>query len=175
MQQIINTYRQFVPAMRFAGIKYHDEDRFDGTFAFKWQEWFKMERFSELESLLTSGFKRSYEDHDASIGLMRQKEGEPFEYWIGMFLPEDSAVPDGFDFIDFPASHLGVCWVHGTEDDVYCKEDKCAQKLEAGGFRIMNDEKGARWFFERYVCPRFTSPDESGKVVLDICYFVREE
>ncbi len=33
---------------------------------------------------------------------------------------------------------------------------------------------GAFWFFERYQCPRFTTPDEKGNVILDMCYFVKE-
>ena len=30
-------------------------------------------------------------------------------------------------------------------------------------------------FFERYVCPRFTEPDEAGRVIVDYCFYVRPE
>ena len=35
------------------------------------------------------------------------------------------------------------------------------------------DEQGAWWFFERYACPRFTTPDENGAVILDIGHYVK--
>jgi len=40
MPQIIKTYRQSVPAMRFIGKKYGFEDRVDGHFGALWQQWF---------------------------------------------------------------------------------------------------------------------------------------
>jgi len=36
--------------------------------------------------------------------LMRCKDGEPFEYWIGMFMPANTVVPEGFAYVDFPQS-----------------------------------------------------------------------
>ena len=114
-----------------------------------------------------------YEDGDAYLGLMRWKEKEPFEYRIGMFLPENTPVPDRFTYIDFQKSELGVCWVYGKEEDVYLNEGKCAEKLTNEGIEIVTDEKGALWLFERYVCPRFTTPDDKGNIILDICYFVK--
>lgn len=159
--------------MRFIGIKYGDKDRINGGFASKWEEWFEEKRFNELESLMSSDFMLAYEDFNTNIGLMRWKDGEEFEYWIGLFLPQDTVAPNGYDYIDFPASNLGVCWLHGSVPEVYGKERKCAEKLSEEGYEIIQDEKGAWWFFERYGCPRFTNPDENGKVILDICHFVK--
>jgi hypothetical protein len=51
--------------------------------------------------------------------------------------------------------------------------DKCAEKLKEKGIEIVPDEKGALWFFERYGCPRFTTPDDKGNIIIDICYFVK--
>lgn len=104
---------------------------------------------------------------------MRWKEGEAFEYWIGMFLPEGTVPPKGYDYIDFSASNLGVCWLQGKEPEIYGKEEECANKLSEEGYAIVTDEAGAWWFFERYGCPRFTKPDENGNVILDICHFVK--
>ena len=53
------------------------------------------------------------------------------------------------------------------------KEGECAETLNEAGMEIERGENGASWFFERYGCPRFTSPDDSGKIILDICYFVK--
>lgn len=172
MTEIIKTYRQSVPALRFVGIKYGDADRVNGGFGAKWGEWFEKKRFDELEK--SRGGAPGFEDSGAYIGLMRWMEGEPFEYWIGIFFPEGAAVPAGYIFVDFPASDLGVAWIKGKENDVYMKEELCGQSCEKAGMRIIPDENGAYWFFERYTCPRFTSPDENGEIILDICHFVEK-
>ena len=104
---------------------------------------------------------------------MRYKEGEEFEYWIGMFLPENAQVEDGFDYVDFPSSNLGVCYVQGMEWEIYGQEERCAEHLVKEGYDIKKDDKGALWFFERYGCPRFTTKNEKGQVILDICHFTK--
>lgn len=172
MAEVIKVYRQSVPAMRFIGKKYRDDDRIDGNFGAKWGEWFSNDWFTVIEKQIGTSIKGVYEDGDAYIGLMRWKEGDPFEYWIGRFTPEATPVPDGFGYIDFPKSELGVCWVYGKEGDVYCKEDKCAVKLGEDGYKIISDRNGAWWFFERYGCPRFTTPDDQGNIVLDSCHYI---
>ncbi len=98
---------------------------------------------------------------------------EPFEYWIGMFAPPDVQAPEGFSFIDFPQTHLGVCWIYGEEGETHGMTRECAPKLMSEGIEIMPDEKGAVWSFENCTCPRFTTPDEKGKVILDYCYIVK--
>jgi len=170
--EITKVYSQTVPAMRFIGKKYTDNDRIDGNFSAKWDEWFKNDWFAVIEKCINTRLDEVYQDGDAYIGLMRWKKGEPFEYWIGIFTPENTQVPEGFEHVDFPKSKLGVCWVYGKDGDVYCKEDKCAEKLGEEGYKIIPDEKGAYWFFERYCCPRFTTPDEQGNIVLDICHYI---
>lgn len=170
MAKIIRTYRQKVPAMRFIGRKYLDADRVDGTFAAHWGEWFKQGWFEKLQS--TFDPKALYEDGDATVGLMRWKEEEPFEYWIGVFCPEGTPVPEGFLSVDFPPATLGVAWVYGKEPEIYGQEYECAETLKKQGMEIISDEAGAYWFFERYTCPRFTTPDEDGNVILDICQYV---
>lgn len=170
MPEIIKTYTQTVPAMRFIGKKYGDEDRVNGGFGKLWSEWLSNGWFEVLQT--TCGSENVYEDGDATIGLMRWKEGEPFEYWIGVFCPRDSVVPEGHAHVDFPESEFSVTWLYGKEEELFGQEQKCAERLEKKGYRVIPDELGAYWFFERYVCPRFTTPDEHGNVVLDICHFI---
>ena len=43
MAQIIKTYRQSVPAMRFIGKKYEDGDRVNGGFGKQWGDGFPMD------------------------------------------------------------------------------------------------------------------------------------
>ena len=167
MADIIKTYEQNVGAMRFVGKKYGDGDRVNGTFGAKWGECFDNGWFGEIEKQISGKLKEIYEDGDAYIGLMRGGHGEPFEYWIGCFMPENTVVPEGFEYVDFPESSLGVCWVYGKEDEVYCLEGQCGERLERDGFEI-----NYGWCFERYACPRFTTPDEKGNVILDICFYI---
>lgn len=173
MHAIVKSYSQFIPETRFIGIKYGDEDRINGGFGCKWGDWFENGRFIKLEKLLNDKFKSEYVDADAYIGLMRWKDGDPFQYWIGMFMPVGTEVPEGYDFIDMPKAKLGVCWLHGLEGELYCNEDKCAERLIKDGYEINHDKDGAWWFFERYGCPRFTTKDEEGKVILDICHYIK--
>jgi len=52
-------------------------------------------------------------------------------------------------------------------------EEECAKELVSKGFEIIPDKKGVYWFFERYGCPRFTTPDDKGNVILDICHYIK--
>lgn len=168
MAEIIKTYKQNIKAMRFIGKRYDDHDRVNGTFGAKWKEWFENGWFGMMECQAGGRLKDVYEDGDAYIGLMRGGGNVPFEYWIGCFVPADTMVPEGFDCIDFPAGELGVCWVYGKENEVYFQEVQCGKRLEQDGFQICYD-----WCLERYVCPRFTTPDDNGNIILDICFFIQ--
>lgn len=170
--RIIRIYTQHMPACRFVGKKYGDADRINGNFGAKWSEFFDHGWFGMLEQAAQWPVDEGYEDGGAYVGLMRVKDGEPFEYWVGMFLPENTPVPEGFEFRDFEESELGVGWVYGPEWDLYGHESEVAEKLGEEDIRRQNDEAGACWFFERYGCPRFTIPDEKGNVILDIGFFV---
>ena len=170
--EIIKTYTQDVPALRFIGKKYGDKDRVNGGFGKFWDEWFKNGWFEKIENLANKNLKSIYEDGDAYIGLMRVKCDEPFEYWIGIFMPAGTAAPEGFEHVDFGKAKLGVCWVYGSQNEIYMQEEKCRKRLEEEGLKAVKDPNGAFWFMERYGCPRFTTPDEKGKIILDICWHV---
>lgn len=172
MAEIIKTYRQSVPALRFVGKKYGDEHRVNGNFGMLWDEWFANGWFEKLEKECEIA---TCEDGDAYIGLMRWKEGEPFEYWIGIFCKSTTKIPEGFSSVDFPESDLGVAWVYGKPNEIYGFCDQSAEKCKNQGFKIIPDADGAYWFFERYSCPRFTTPDEKGNIILDICHFIEKQ
>lgn len=170
MAEFVKVSRQAVPAQRFIGKQYGDADRVDGSFGQAWGAFFENGWMATLDALIP---KDAFEDAGAHIGLMRWKDGEPFEYWIGMFTPAGTAVPEGMDCVDFEASALGVVWVQGPEDTLYMQEEKCAGLVEQAGYKIIDDDKGAWWFFERYACPRFTTPNDKGEVILDICHYIK--
>ena len=167
MAEIIKAYKQAFPAMRFIGKKYSDGSH--------WGEWFENDWFTVVENSMGGEVMvhQVYEDGDAYIGLMRTKEGEPFEYWIGEFVLPDTIVPEGFLFIDFPESELGVTWIYGQESEVFGIEGECYDKITQAGMQIKSAPDGATWAFERYGCPRFTTPDENGNIILDYCFFVK--
>jgi len=170
--EIIKTYVQEIPATRFIGKKYGDADRMNGGFGNQWDEWWGKGLFAPIEKA-AGDVSSLFEDADATIGLMRWKKDEPFEYWIGKFTPADTVVPEGYSFVDFPASKFGVCWYYGEFDTLFGQEHLAANRLGEQGQKVIGDEKGAFWFFERYASPRFTVPDEKGNVVLDIVHFVK--
>lgn len=168
MPEIKRVYRQSMPKMKLVGKCYREEDKANGTFGNKWGEWFENDWFSPLK-MQDAG--EPFADCDAFIGLCRVKEGEPFQYWIGVFLPVGFPVPEGYDSVTLEAGDIGVAWVYGKEPDIYtcC----CLERLGENGMEWAADRDGVRWCFERYVCPRFTSPDELGNVILDMCYYVK--
>lgn len=167
MAEIIRVYKEHLPRLRFIGKRYTNADRIGGSYGARWGEWFQKGWFETLEK---SGNDENIEN--GYIGLMRCgcDFENTFEYWIGAFLPADTTVPDGYDFIDLDESDIGVCWIKGQEDDgsIYGMHDACVAKLqqnEMGNFK--NDNENRICFFERYNCPRFTEKDEQGNVILD--------
>lgn len=173
MAKIIKTYTQKMPAVRFIGKRFGDEDRVGGNFGKYWGDAFAENWFGTIEEAAGGADKCAalYEDGDAYIGLMRAGNGIHFEYWVGMFTPAGTPVPEGFDYVDFDESELGVAWIKGKQDtgDIYGKESLCMNEMVKAG--ITFSERDVWWFFERYGCPRFTNPDENGEVILDICFF----
>ena len=159
MAEIIKTYRQPVGASRFVGKKYTAEDFKESSIFEKWGEWFQSGWFDTLEALGDVG--------EGQIGLMRIHEGA-HEYYIGYFMPVETAPPLGFIHIDFPPGELGVCWVQGQQNEIYGQESRCKEKLNEEGITVPI----SGWHFERYNCPRFTQPDGQERVILDVCFIL---
>lgn len=167
--EIVKVYKESMPPVKLIGKRYtnHDRDE-DGTFASYWQQCFQ----EGWPALLEQG-RRIPGVSDDLIGAMRivGDEGD-LEYWIGALLAPDAEPPAGFEAADIPAGELGVCWLYGNEKggELYGME---ASELTMAAIA----EKGwsfseTAWFFERYNCPRFTKPDETGHVILDICVYL---
>lgn len=166
MAEIIKVYREPIPAMRFIGKKYPNFGHWGEFFANGW--------FDAIEAAMggTDSILKIWKNGGAYVGLERRKDGEPFLYCLGMFTPAGTAVPEGFDFIDFPSGALGTCLIYGTEKEVHRVKGK-KSALAENGLEIVTDGDGAVWSFENCICPRYTTPDEHGNVILDYCYFVK--
>lgn len=151
--KILEIKKENCPAARLIGKKYVN--------GVNWSEWWENNWFSILEknqSLLVNG--------DAYLSAVRIVNGMP-EYWIGMLFPVTTEVPEGFEHIDIEPLDYAVCYLYDNEDSnaFYTMEthNMCLEELKAHHIKRKEDN----WCFERYSCPRFTTPDETGNVILD--------
>jgi hypothetical protein len=167
--EVVKVYKQEVPALRFIGKKYGNNNEDIGKI---WGDWWDNGWFEIIEKQIDFKMNTVFENGDATIGLMRFKENEPFEYWIGKFMPIGTNVPDGFEYRDFIEGSLGVCLLNGKWENLFGQEGMCGHKLVEQGYKIRSDN-GAYWFFERYYGnPRINTPDGKGNFNLDICHFI---
>lgn len=133
-----------------------------------WGEWWENNWFSILEEKKCLSF-----NGDAYIGAVHIVDGMP-QRWIGMLFPINTEVPQGFEFIDIKPLEYAVCYLYDKEgsSDFYTMDthNMCLKALEERGLKRKEDD----WCFERYNCPRFTSPDENGNVVLDYAISIKK-
>ena len=167
MAEIVNVFRENLPFLRFIGKKYADFGH--------WGEWWQHGWFDQLEAAMggTDKILALWENGGGYAGLERRAAGQPFAYYIGMFVPENTPVPNGFESIDFSGVDLGTCWIYGKENDVH-DTSACKTHVEASGMVIFRDNDGAVWAFENCLCPRYTTPDEHGNIIMDYCWFVEK-
>ena len=176
MAEIIKVYKEHLPALRFIGKTYTNANRGnDGGFGDKWGEWFQKGWFEDLEKL---GEAKDIEN--SYLGFMRCNGGDfenSFEYWIGMFFPSNTEIPEGYAAINLAEGNIGVCWIKGKESDgsIFDMHDKCIAKFQENGMgNFKGDDENRASFFERYNCPRFTEKDELGDVILDYGIYLAE-
>jgi DNA-binding transcriptional MerR regulator/predicted transcriptional regulator YdeE len=166
----INTYKQSIFPVRFIGKKYASGGE-------AWNNWTDAWDI-DSDNCLLKHFKvnptKIYEDGNpqdgnALIGLMCHPNGDynNFEYWLGYFTPENTAVPEGYEYVDFPKMNIGTCWLYGKEEDVMRVEPVAYEKLKEEGYEPITD-----WWFERYV-PMREAEDKKGYKIMDICFFVK--
>jgi predicted transcriptional regulator YdeE len=170
MAEIIKIYKQSVPTMRFICKK----DPYEGG---GWGEWHGKGWFGEIEKI--SGGEPTvhqlYEDGDAYIGMLNlSKDFNTLGYYIGMFVPLNTSVPEGYISMDYPAQNFGVCWIQGKDmDDIQSQFRFLQEKINEAGMERIKEDDGSFWQFERYGCPRYTNPDENGNIIVDYCCFVK--
>ena len=159
--KIVDFGRENCPAARFIGKRY--------TGAANWEEWWANGWFAVLEKMTPLEI-----NGDAYIGAVRIVNGAP-ERWIGMFFPQDTAVPDGFDHVDIDPMAYAVFYLYGNGDngELFGLEphNLCLADLKARGLKRKEDD----WCFERCNCPRFTTPDAQGNVILDYAVAIEAE
>ena len=151
--KILEIKQETSPAARLIGKKY--------TNGANWGEWWENGWFATLEAMPTLSI-----NGDAYIGAVHIVDDMP-EFWIGMFFPVDTRVPEGFEAVDIEPLSYAVCYLLDQEGsgEFYTMEthNQCLEVLKAQGMKRKEDD----WCFERYNCPRFTTPDAEGNVILD--------
>jgi len=87
-----------------------------------------------------------------------------------MLFAADTPAPQGFAALDLPACTWKIAWVQGPENapEIYGQEAACRAALAQAGYPAR--ETGLRCVMERYQCPGFTTPDDEGNVILDLCF-----
>ena len=151
--KILEVKKESCPATRLIGKRYEN--------GANWGEWWEQDWFAILEN------KQSLSIHEgAYIGAVHIVNGSP-EHWIGMFFPANTEVPEGFAYVDIEPLDYAVYYLCDKEgsNEFYTinTHNMCLEELKAHNLKRKEDD----WCFERYNCPRFTTPDEKGNVILD--------
>lgn len=103
MAQIIKVMKENIPPLRFIGKKYSNFGH--------WEEWWQNGWFDLIEKSMNGcdHICTLWENGGGYVGVERRADEKPFEYYIGMFTPENTPIPDGFVGIDFVGLSLGTC------------------------------------------------------------------
>ena len=158
--KIVGLKQESCPAARLIGKKYENNPN--------WGEWWENNWFATLEKMPALPM-----NGDAYIGAVHIVDGMP-EFWIGMFFSVDTEVPEGFECVDIEPMKYVVCYLQDKEGsgEFYTMDthNMCLQALKAHHMKRKEDD----WCFERYNCPRFTTPDAEGNVILDYGIAIEE-
>lgn len=151
--KLLEIKKESCPAARLIGKKQAGSPN--------WNEWWENNWFEKLEETPCLPF-----NGDAYIGAVHIVDGMP-ERWIGMLFPAGTEVPEGFEAVDIEPLEYAVCYLYDKEgsSDFYTLQthDMCLEEMKIQNLNRNEDN----WCIERYNCPRFTTPDESGNVILD--------
>jgi len=158
-------YKQELPALRFIGKKCIETSEKVNVLNLL-DNWQLNNWFGAIEKQSAIDYKTFFEGADAYINLVRKKEGGNFEHWMGMFLPTETEVPQGYEATDFPKMTICVCNVYGKRDEIVDYEKECRNKLIEEGFAPEN----AQWYFRRFNWREFFGEDVYGKRLMNYCY-----
>lgn len=103
----------------------------------------------------------------AYVGLMMDwdKGDGNFSYICGMLFKEGVTVPEGFVLREIGTEKAGLSWIKGKDTADVCSNAHVLteQAIKEAGLR----SDRMKWCMELYNCPRFTTPDEDGQIILD--------
>lgn len=155
---IVKIIREDTPAVRFIGRRYPA----DANYGEAWGQWWANGWFEPLDALPG----RAAINQDAYCGAKRIVNGA-LEYWIGMFFEPTVDAPEGYESVDLGPLSFAVCWLRDRENSPELTglpaHNRCLEAMARQSYVRREDD----WCFERYQCPRYTTPDEEGRVILD--------
>ena len=156
--EIVNIIREETPAVRFIGKRYTE----DADFGAAWGQWWSSGWFGPLDAL--EG--RAAINQDSYCAAKRIVNGM-LEYWIGMFFEPSTEAPEGYESVDIGPLSFAVCWLRDKENSPDLTglgaHNRCLEAMALQGYARKEDD----WCFERDQCPRYTTPDAEGNVILD--------
>ncbi len=126
-----------------------------------WNQCFAEELFTTLEKQADFIFDPAY------VGVMLDwgKGDGDFSYVCGMLFKEGASVPEGCVIKEIDATKAAVSWIQGKDINDICSQ---AHEMTQKKMREQNlpcDQ--TTWCMEFYNCPRYTTPDENGEIILD--------
>ena len=156
--EIVQIVREDTPAVQLIGKRYLATDDFGEA----WEQWWHNGWFEPLDELPG----RALINQDAYCSAKRIVNGA-LEYWIGMFFEPSVHAPGGYESVHLGPMSFAVCWLRDQEGSPDLTglpaHNQCLEAMAKQGFRRKEDD----WCFERYQCPRYTTPDAEGRVILD--------
>lgn len=156
--EIIRIEREDAPALRFIGRRYGA----DANYGAAWGQWWGNGWFEPLDRL--EG--RAAINQDSYCAAKRIVNGN-LEYWIGMFFEPATEAPEGYESVEMSPLSYAVCYLRDKEGSSeltsFEAHNRCLEEMARQGYARKEDD----WCFERYQCPRYTTPDEEGKIILD--------
>jgi len=164
-------YRQNLPALRFVGKKYTGNPT-PWNILDLLDNWQIHNMFYDIEKRADIDYKTFFDGGDSYISLVKKNDDGVFEHWMGMFMPQGTEVPQGYDMIDFPEMTISVCRMYGKRNEIIDYDTECRNKLAEDCFDLKNENLGSQCYFRRFNWHRFFEEDIYGKRLLDYCYFV---
>lgn len=128
-----------------------------------WDRCFADGAFASLEALSDWVLCPDY------VGFMSdwQSGDSMFTYTVGMMMKPGCPVPEGFTLSPVPAGLVAVGLIQGGSTQEVCASahQMTEEALREKGYT----DKDITWCMELYNCPRFTTPDDKGQIILDYC------
>ena len=131
-----------------------------------WARCFADGTLATLEALADFIHNPAYVGYmDTNNGAWKGGEGR---YICGMMMKPGVSVPDGFAAQTLKPAKVAVGWIKGKKNNeaaIYANAHDFTEKaiLEKG----LKPWGGHDWCMEVYTCPRFTTPDENGDIIVD--------
>ncbi len=127
-----------------------------------WDKCFTDGTFTALEALTDWVLCPDY------VGFMTDYQGgdNTFVYIVGMMMKPGCPVPqEGFVSRPVEPSSAAVGWIQGESTPDVCMpaHEYTSRAMEEKGYI----SEGFSWCMELYNCPRFTTPNAEGQIILD--------